>query len=80
MFFIAVYAPEDIHVEPAIIDKLTEGTIGLFLPNLQKAKGSLNEVLWVSELVNLYEPCHEKTCLWGLLPGKSQTGLLSDRS
>ena len=36
---------DDIHVDPAIIDKLTEGTLGLFLPNLQKAKGSLNEVL-----------------------------------
>ena len=23
------------------------------------------------------ESCHEKTCLWGLQPGKTQTGLLS---
>ena len=23
-----------------------------------------------------YEPLHEKTCLWGLQPGKTQTGLL----
>ena len=26
-----------------------------------------------------YEPHHEKTCLWGLWPGKTQTGLLSYR-
>ena len=25
------------------------------------------------------EPRHEKTCLWGLRPGKTQTGLLSYR-
>ena len=25
------------------------------------------------------EPPHEKTCLWGLQPGKTQTGLLSYR-
>ena len=36
---------EDITVDPAIVDKLTHGTLALFLPNLQKAKGSLNEVL-----------------------------------
>ena len=28
----------------------------------------------------VYEPRHEKTCLRGLRPGKSQTGLLSYRS
>ena len=27
-----------------------------------------------------YEPCLEKTCLRGLRPGKTQTGLLSFRS
>ena len=25
------------------------------------------------------EPCREKTCLWGLQPGKTQTGLLNYR-
>ena len=24
-----------------------------------------------------FEPCHEKTCLWGLRPVKTQTDLLS---
>ena len=41
----SVDVDDDIYVDAAIIDKLTEGTLGLFLPNLQKAKGSLNEVL-----------------------------------
>ena len=27
----------------------------------------------------LYDPCHNKTCLWGFRPGKIQTGLLSYR-
>ena len=26
---------------------------------------------------SIFEPRHEKTCLWGLRPGKTQTGLLS---
>ena len=26
---------------------------------------------------SLFEPHHEKTCLWDLIPGKTQTGLLS---
>ena len=26
-----------------------------------------------------YEPCHEKTCLWGFRPGRTQTGLYSLR-
>lgn len=42
---------DDIHVDAAIIDKLTEGTLGLFLPNLQKAKGSINEVLHNQEVL-----------------------------
>ena len=25
-------------------------------------------------IYRLYEPHHEKTCLWGLRPGKTQTG------
>ena len=28
----------------------------------------------------LFEPCYEKTCLRGLRPGKTQTGLHSHRS
>ena len=32
-----------------------------------------------SEALQPYEPHHEKTCLWGLRPGKIQTGLLSYR-
>ena len=28
---------------------------------------------------DIYQPCHEKTCLRGLRPGKTQTGLLSYR-
>ncbi|XP_033730979.1 biogenesis of lysosome-related organelles complex 1 subunit 6-like, partial [Pecten maximus] len=32
-------------VDPAIIQKLTVGTLGHYLPNLQKAKCSLNEIL-----------------------------------
>ena len=31
-------------------------------------------------LYNTYEPCHEKTCLRGFRPDKTQTGLLSYRS
>ena len=27
--------------------------------------------------VLVFEPCHEKTCLWGLQIGKTQTDLLS---
>ena len=34
-------------------------------------------VLWLKSLT--YEPCHEKTCLRGFWPGKTQTGLLSYR-
>lgn len=43
--------PDDIEVDPATIDKLVHGTLGLFLPNLQKAKGSLNEVLHNQEVL-----------------------------
>ena len=32
------------------------------------------------ELVTLYEPRHEKTCLRGFRPGKTQTGLRIHRS
>ena len=31
------------------------------------------------QVLVLYEPRHEKTCLWGFRPGKTQTGLLSYR-
>ena len=34
-----------IDVDPAVMEKLTTGVLGLFLPNLQTAKGSMNEVL-----------------------------------
>ena len=30
--------------------------------------------------LELFQPRHEKTCLWGLRPGKSKTGLRSQRS
>ena len=33
-------------------------------------------ILIVKRII-LYEPCHEKTCLRGFWPGKTQTGLLS---
>ena len=35
--------------------------------------------LLVSNCTISYEPRHEKTCLWGLRPGKTQTGMLSYR-
>ena len=28
-------------------------------------------------LSSIFEPCHEKTCLWGFRPGLTQTGLYS---
>ncbi|WAQ97205.1 BL1S6-like protein [Mya arenaria] len=46
-----VYIPPDINVEPAVIEKLTLGTLEMFLPNLQKAKSSLNEVLHNQEVL-----------------------------
>ncbi|XP_069102259.1 biogenesis of lysosome-related organelles complex 1 subunit 6-like [Argopecten irradians] len=36
---------EDDDIDPAIIEQLTVGTLGHYLPNLQKAKSSLNEIL-----------------------------------
>lgn len=42
---IVVDVEPDVTIDPAVVEKLTAGTLGLFLPNLQKAKGSLNEVL-----------------------------------
>ena len=34
---------------------------------------------WQNIDAKIYEPRHEKTCLWGFRPGKTQTGLLSYR-
>ncbi|OWF37902.1 biogenesis of lysosome-related organelles complex 1 subunit 6-like [Mizuhopecten yessoensis] len=34
-----------ISIDPAIIEKLSIGTLGHYLPNLQKSKSSLNEIL-----------------------------------
>lgn len=42
---------EDIEVDPATIEKLTNGVLEMFLPNLQKAKGSLNELLHNQEVL-----------------------------
>ena len=39
---------------------------------------NIGRLVLVSEKQN--EPCHEKTCLQGFRPGKTQTGLLSYRS
>ena len=36
-------------------------------------------ILFVLSWFGSYKPCHKKTCLWGLRPGKTQTGLLSYR-
>ena len=36
---------DEINVDPEVIEKLTLGVLEKFLPNLQKAKSSLNEVL-----------------------------------
>ena len=38
-----------------------------------------NSLLLVSKTIILYEPRHKKTCLWGLRPGLTQTGLPSHR-
>ena len=45
LFFFSDALQDEMIIDPAIVDKLTHGTLALFLPNLQKAKGSLNEVL-----------------------------------
>ena len=48
-FFLDDVSPGDetqlITVNPKMIEKLTTGVLGLFLPNLQKARGTLNECL-----------------------------------
>ena len=35
----------EISVDPAVIEKLSLATLEMFLPNLQKAKSALNDVL-----------------------------------
>lgn len=42
---------EDVEVDPAVIEKLTNSVLEMFLPNLQKAKGSLNELLHNQEVL-----------------------------
>ncbi|XP_045214193.2 biogenesis of lysosome-related organelles complex 1 subunit 6-like [Mercenaria mercenaria] len=42
---------DEVEVDPAVIEKLTHGVLEMFLPNLQKAKGSLNEVLHNQEVL-----------------------------
>ena len=39
----------------------------------------IRECLGVIRNTGSFEPRHEKTCLWGLQPGKTQTGLLRYR-
>ena len=35
--------------------------------------------LWISIVTTINELRHEKTCFWGLRPGKTQTGMLNYR-
>lgn len=41
----------EVEMDPAVIEKLTHSVLEMFLPNLQKAKGSLNEVLHNQEVL-----------------------------
>jgi len=47
----AVEEEPEICLDPAVIEKLSTGLLSLFLPNLQRAKGSLNEVLHNQEVL-----------------------------
>ncbi|XP_060591574.1 biogenesis of lysosome-related organelles complex 1 subunit 6-like [Ruditapes philippinarum] len=46
-----VQQSDEVEVDPAVIEKFTLGVLEMFLPNLQKAKSSLNEVLHNQEVL-----------------------------
>lgn len=40
-------AAEDMFVDKETVDKLTEGLLAHYLPDLQKSQGTLHELTWV---------------------------------
>ena len=51
----------------------------MFLLNIT-SEGTILSTIYMYVYPTLIEPRHEKTCLRGLRPGKTQTGLRSQRS
>ena len=53
------------------------GKGGYHIMQTAEAQGCLAEPSMIDH--KIYEPLHEKTCLWGFQPGKTPAGLLGYR-